>query len=50
MPKMKQRQLCRALLKRERALWRFASTPGLEPTNNLAERMLRPAVVWRKKS
>jgi len=23
---------------------------GLEPTNNLAERMLRPAVVWRKKS
>jgi transposase len=42
--------LCRALLKRERALWRFARTPGLEPTNNLAERMLRPAVIWRKKS
>ncbi len=42
--------LCRALLKREAALWRFARTPGLEPTNNLAERMLRPAVVWRKKS
>jgi transposase len=42
--------LCRALLKREKALWRFASTPDLEPTNNLAERMLRPAVVWRKKS
>jgi transposase len=42
--------LCRALLKRESALWRFAHTPGLEPTNNLAERMLRPAVVWRKKS
>jgi transposase len=41
---------CRALLKREKALWRFASTPGLEPTNNLAERMLRPAVIWRKKS
>jgi transposase len=42
--------LCRALLKREAALWRFAATPGLEPTNNLAERMLRPAVIWRKKS
>jgi transposase len=42
--------LCRSLLKREMALWRFASTPDLEPTNNLAERMLRPAVVWRKKS
>jgi transposase len=42
--------LCRALLKREAALWRFALTPGLEPTNNLAERMLRPAVIWRKKS
>jgi transposase len=41
--------LCRALLKREAALWRFAHVPGLEPTNNLAERMLRPAVVWRKK-
>ena len=42
--------LCRSLLKREPALWKFASTPGLEPTNNLAERMLRPAVIWRKKS
>jgi transposase len=42
--------LCRALLKREAALWRFADTPGLEPTNNLAERMLRPEVVWRKTS
>jgi len=42
--------LCRHLLKREQSLWRFASVPGLEPTNNLAERMLRPAVIWRKKS
>ena len=42
--------LCRALLKREAALWRFAATPGLDPTNNLAERMLRGAVIWRKKS
>ncbi len=42
--------LCRALLKREKAMWRFVSTAGLGPTNNLAERMLRPAVIWRKKS
>jgi transposase len=42
--------LCRSLLKREPALWKFATTAGLEPTNNLAERMLRPAVIWRKKS
>jgi transposase len=42
--------LCRALLKRQAALWRFAGVPGLEPSNNLAERMLRPAVIWRKKS
>jgi len=42
--------LCRSLLKRQKALWRFTLTSGLEPTNNLAERMLRPAVIWRKKS
>jgi transposase len=50
--------LCKSLLKREKALWRFvpstgsgrATVKGLEPTNNLAERMLRPAVIWRKKS
>jgi transposase len=41
--------LCRGLLKREAALWNWATVPGLEPTNNLAERMLRPAVIWRKK-
>jgi transposase len=42
--------MCRGLLKRENAMWRFVQTPGLDPTNNLAERMLRPAVIWRKKS
>jgi transposase len=42
--------LCRSLLKRESALWRFAWVAGLSPDNNLAERMLRPAVIWRKKS
>jgi transposase len=42
--------LCRSLLKREAAMWNWTKVPGLEPTNNLAERMLRPAVIWRKKS
>jgi transposase len=41
--------MCRHLLKHEQAMWRFVNTPGLEPTNNLAERMLRGAVIWRKR-
>jgi transposase len=43
-------QFCRALLKLEPALWTFARVEGIEPTNNHAERMLRPAVMWRKTS
>jgi transposase len=30
------------------ALWTFSRVEGVEPTNNVAERALRPAVVWRK--
>ena len=30
------------------ALWTFARVAGVEPTNNLAEQALRPAVLWRK--
>jgi transposase len=30
------------------ALWLFVSVDGVEPTNNAAERALRPAVLWRK--
>jgi transposase len=30
------------------ALWVFVTTEGVEPTNNVAERALRPAVLWRK--
>src|SRR6266508_3078417 len=30
------------------ALWAFATVPGMEPTNNAAERAIRPAVLWRK--
>ncbi len=41
---------CRQLLKVEPALWLFASVEGIEPTNNAAERAIRPAVLWRKNS
>jgi transposase len=42
--------MCAEILKAEEALWAFARVEGVEPTNNAAERALRPAVVWRKKS
>lgn len=32
------------------ALWTFSRVDGVEPTNNAAERALRPAVLWRKGS
>jgi hypothetical protein len=38
---------CRQLLKVEPALWLFVTVSGLEPTNNAAERAIRPAVLWR---
>jgi transposase len=44
------RRTCRRILKAEAALWTFAEVKGVEPTNNAAERALRPAVLWRKGS
>jgi transposase len=44
------RTFARNLLKRWPALWSFASVPGVEPTNNHAERGLRGAVIYRKLS
>ena len=41
---------CRELLAVEEALWTFVRVDGVEPTNNHIERMLRLAVLWRKKS
>ena len=32
------------------ALWMFARVEGVEPTHNVSERTLRPAVLWRKGS
>ncbi len=44
------REFARNLLKRWPALWTFSHTPGVEPTNNHAERGLRGAVIYRKLS
>jgi transposase len=41
---------CRNLLELEPALWTFTRLEGVEPTNNAAERALRPAVLWRRRS
>ena len=44
------RGLAKNLLKHWPALWTFTSVPGIEPTNNHAERGLRGAVIYRKLS
>lgn len=41
---------CQALLKQRQALWTFVQVGGVEPTNNAAERAIRPGVLWRKGS
>jgi transposase len=41
---------CRNLLKLEAALWTFVWETGVDPTNNCAERPLRRAVLWRRRS
>ena len=41
---------CQEILKRRQALWTFVQVDGVEPTNNAAERALRPGVLWRKGS
>jgi transposase len=49
-PDQKAAALCRALDKWWAALWTLARVEGVEPTNNVSERTLRPAVLWRKGS
>jgi transposase len=46
----RQRTFAKHLLKGWPALWTFTSVPGVEPTNNAAERGLRGAVIYRKLS
>jgi hypothetical protein len=41
---------CRNILSYGTALWRFLETDGIEPTNNLAERLIRTIAIWRKTS
>jgi transposase len=44
------RGMARNLIKAWPALWTFATPPGVQPTNNHAERALRSAVIYRKLS
>jgi transposase len=41
---------CRRILNQRHYLWTFVYDARVEPTNNLAERMVRQAVLWRKGS
>ena len=52
---MHRRQLCwahlnRDILERDQALFTFVHEEGVEPANNIAERSLRHAIIWRKGS
>lgn len=42
--------VCREILRVRQALWTFVHLDGVEPTNNAAERAIRPGVLWRKGS
>jgi transposase len=41
---------CENVLALEPALWTFVTTEGVEPTNNFMERLVRLAVLWRRRS
>lgn len=43
-------RFCVNVLQLESALWRFAWVDGVEPTNNFMERLVRLAVLWRRRS
>jgi len=49
-PNNKTRRTCANIIMMEPALWTFVRLAGVEPTNNNAERPLRRAVLWRRKS
>ena len=42
--------MCTPLYDHRDWLWTFLDVKGVEPTNNVSERALRPAVIWRKLS
>jgi len=41
---------CRRIIKHRERLWTFVQDRSVEPTNNLAERIVRQGVLWRKSS
>lgn len=41
---------CANMLAHRDALWNFVTHEGVDPTNNHAERELRPLVLWRRRS
>src|SRR5262249_29575815 len=43
-------KFCENVLLVESALWTFVTHDGVEPTNNYMERLLRRAVLWRRRS
>jgi transposase len=43
-------KFCENVLLLESALWTFVTREGVEPTNNHIERLLRRAVLWRRRS
>jgi transposase len=43
-------KFCENILLLESALWTFTTHEGVEPTNNYMERLLRRAVLWRRRS
>jgi transposase len=49
-PLAKTVRTCCKLLDVEVAMWLFTREEGVEPTNNAAERAIRPAVIWRRTS
>ncbi len=46
----KTRRACARLRDESYGLWTFVSAEGVEPTNNHGERVLRFAVIWRRRS
>ena len=47
---LKTQQTCNNIINISGSLWNFLYNPIIEPTNNQAERQLRPIVIWRKLS
>ena len=49
-PRGKISRQCKRIFRMRAALFAFVDTPGVSPTNNHAEQLLRHSVIWRKTS